>query len=96
MARIRPLGDRVLIKRLEAEEKTAGGIVLPDTAKEKPKKGKVVAVGEGKQLDSGEKVACQVKKGDVVLFGSFAGTEVTVEGDEYILMSEDEILAIVE
>jgi len=96
MARIRPLGDRVLIKRLEAEEKTAGGIVLPDTAKEKPKKGKVVAVGEGKQLDSGDKVACQVKKGDVVLFGSFAGTEVTVEGDEYILMSEDEILAIVE
>jgi chaperonin GroES len=96
MARIKPLGDRVLIKRLEAEEKTAGGIVLPDTAKEKPKKGKVVAVGEGRQLDSGEKVPCQVKKGDVVLFGSFAGTEVTVEGDEYLLMSEDEILAIVE
>ena len=96
MAKIKPLGDRVLIKRLEAEEKTAGGIVLPDTAREKPKKGKVVAVGEGKQLDSGEKVACQVKKGDVVLFGSFAGTEVTVEGDEYMLMSEDEILAIVE
>ena len=96
MAKIKPLGDRVLIKRLEAEEKTAGGIVLPDAAKEKPKKGKVVAVGEGKQLDSGEKVACQVKKGDVVLFGSFAGTEVTVEGEEYLLMSEDEILAIVQ
>ena len=96
MAKIKPLGDRVLIKRLEAEEKTAGGIVLPDTAREKPKKGKVVAVGEGKQLDSGEKVSCQVKKGDVVLFGSFAGTEVTVEGDEYMLMSEDEILAIVQ
>ena len=96
MAKINPLGDRVLIKRLEAEEKTAGGIVLPDAAKEKPKKGKVVAVGEGKQLDSGEKVACQVKKGDVVLFGSFAGTEVTVEGEEYLLMSEDEILAIVQ
>jgi len=96
MAKIKPLGDRVLLKRLEAEEKTTGGIVLPDAAKEKPKQGKVVAVGEGKQLDSGEKVACQVKKGDVVLFGSFAGTEVTVEGEEYLLMSEDEILAIVQ
>lgn len=96
MAKVRPLGDRVLIKRLEAEEKTAGGIVLPDAAKEKPKQGRVIAVGDGKQLDSGEKVACQVKKGDVVLFGSFAGTEVTVEGEEYLLMSEDEILAIIE
>jgi len=96
MAKIKPLGDRVLLKRLEAEEKTTGGIVLPDAAKEKPKQGKVVAVGAGKQLDSGEKVACQVKKGDVVLFGSFAGTEVTVEGEEYLLMSEDEILAIVQ
>ena len=96
MAMIKPLGDRVLIKRLEAAEKTAGGIVLPDAAKEKPKKGKVIAVGEGKQLDSGEKVTSQVKKGDIVLFGSFAGTEITVEGEEYMLMSEDEILAIVE
>ena len=96
MAKVRPLGDRVLIKRLEAEEKTAGGIVLPDAAKEKPKQGRVIAVGDVKQLDSGEKVACQVKKGDVVLFGSFAGTEVTVEGEEYLLMSEDEILAIIE
>ena len=96
MAKIKPLGDRVLVKRLEAEEKTTGGIVLPDAAKQKPKQGKVVAVGKGKQLDSGEKVACQVKKGDVVLFGSFGGTEVTVEGEEYLLMSEDEILAIVQ
>ena len=96
MAKIKPLGDRVLVKRLEAEEKTTGGIVLPDAAKQKPKQGKVVAVGEGKQMDSGEKVACQVNKGDVVLFGSFAGTEVTVEGEEYLLMSEDEILAIVQ
>ena len=95
MAKIRPLGDRVLIKRLEAEEKTAGGIVLPDTAKEKPKQGKVVALGDGRQLESGEKAAFQVKKGDVVLFGSFAGTEVTVDGEEYMLMSEDDILAIV-
>jgi len=94
MAKIRPLADKVLIKRLEAEEKTAGGIVLPDTAKEKPKKGKVIAVGDGKQLESGQKVAFQVKEGDTVLFGSFAGTEVTLEGDEYVLMSEDDILAI--
>lgn len=95
MATIRPLGDKVLIKRLEAEEKTAGGIVLPDTAKEKPKQGKVIAVGDGKQLESGEKAPFQVKKGNTILFGSFAGTEVTVDGEEYLLMSEDDILAII-
>ena len=95
MAAIRPLGDRVLIKRLEAEAKTAGGIVLPDTAKEKPKQGKVVALGTGRLLDSGETADFQVKKGDIVLFGSFAGTEVTVDGEEYLLMSEDDVLAIV-
>jgi chaperonin GroES len=94
MAKIRPLGDKVFIKRLEAEEKTPGGIVLPDTAKEKPKKGKVIAVGDGKQLESGEKAPFQVSKGDTVLFGSFAGTEVTVDGEEYLLMSEEDILAI--
>jgi chaperonin GroES len=94
MAKIKPLGDKVLIKRLEAEEKTAGGIVLPDTAKEKPKQGKVVAVGDGRQLESGKKAPFQVSVGDVVLFGSFAGTEVTVEGEEYLLMSEEDILAI--
>ncbi len=94
MATIKPLGDRVLVKRLEAEEKTAGGIVLPDTAKEKPKQGKIIAVGTGKQLESGETADFQVKKGDVVLFGSFAGTEVTVDGEEYLLMSEDDILAV--
>jgi len=94
MATIKPLGDRVLIKRLEAEEKTAGGIVLPDTAKEKPKQGTVIAVGTGKQLESGEKAEFQVKKGETVLFGSFAGTEVTVDGEEYLLMSESDILAI--
>jgi len=95
MARIKPLGDKVLVKRLEAEEKTAGGIVLPDTAKEKPKQGKVIALGDGVQLESGEKAPFQVKKGDTVLFGSFAGTEVTIDGEEYILMSEDDILAII-
>ncbi len=95
MATIRPLGDRVLVKRLEAEEKTAGGIVLPDTAKEKPKQGKVIALGDGKRLDSGETADFQVEEGDTVLFGSFAGTEVTVDGEEYVLMSEDDILAII-
>ena len=96
MATIRPLADRVLVKRLEAEETTSGGIVLPDTAKEKPKQGKVIALGEGKQLDSGERAEFQVADGDTVLFGSFAGTEVTVDGEEYLLMSEDDILAIIE
>ena len=95
MATIRPLGDRVLIKRLEAEAKTAGGIVLPDTAKEKPKQGEVIAIGTGKVLDSGEKAEFQVKEGDVVLFGSFAGTEVTVDGEEFLLMSENDILATI-
>jgi chaperonin GroES len=94
MARVRPLGDKVLIKRLEAEEKTPGGIVLPDAAKEKPKKGKVIALGDGRQTKTGEKVAFQVSLGDTVLFGSFAGTEVTVDGEEYVLMPEDDILAI--
>ena len=96
MATIKPLGDRVLVKRLEAEEKTAGGIVLPDTAKEKPKQGKVIAVGEGRTLESGEIAPVQVKKGNVVLFGSFAGTEVKVDGEEYLLMPESDILAIID
>ncbi len=96
MTTIKPLGDRVLVKRLEAEETTAGGIVLPDTAKEKPKQGKVIALGVGKKLDSGETAPLQVKKGDTVLFGSFAGTEVTVDGEEYLLIAEDDILAIVQ
>ena len=95
MAKIKPLGEKVLVKRLEAEEKTAGGIVLPDTAKEKPKQGKVIALGDGKQLESGEKAPFQVKVGDNVLFGSFAGTEVNVDGEEYLLMPEDDILAII-
>ena len=96
MANIKPIGDRVLVKRLEAEDETEGGIVLPDTAKEKPKEGEVIALGEGKQLDSGEMTDFQVEEGDKVIFSSFAGTEVTVEGEEYLLMSEDDILAIYE
>lgn len=93
---IRPLGDKVLVKRLEAESKTAGGIVLPDSAKEKPKRGTVLGVGEGKLLDNGERYPLQVKEGDVVLFSSYAGTEVKVSGEEMLIMDETDILAIVD
>jgi len=94
--KIRPLGDKVLVQRVEAENKTAGGIVLPDTAKEKPQKGKVVSVGNGKTLDDGSKQQMQVKKGDVVLFTSYAGTEVKIDGKEYLIMSESDIMAVIE
>lgn len=93
---IRPLGDKVLIKRLEAEEKTAGGIVLPDTAKEKPKRGTVLSVGDGKLLETGQRSPLQVKKGDQVLFTSYAGTEIKVEGEEMLIMDENDILAVLE
>ncbi len=96
MATIKPLGDKLLIKRLEAEEKTVGGIVLPDTAKEKPKQGRIVELGQGRLLKDGKRTAFQVKKNDRVLFSSYAGTEVKVSGEEYILMSEDEVLAILD
>ncbi len=92
--KIRPLGDKVLVKRLEAETKTAGGIVLPDTAKEKPKRGVVQAVGEGKLLDNGKRNQLQVNKGDEVLFTSYAGTEIKIDGEEYLIMGEEDILAI--
>ncbi len=91
-----PLNDKIIVKRLEAEEKTAGGILLPDSAKEKPKQGKVLSLGEGKLLDSGKRAAFQVKEGDRVLFSSYAGNEVKVDGEEYLIMSEDDILAIVD
>ena len=91
---IRPLGEKVLLQRLEAEQTTRGGIVLPDTAKEKPQKGKVLAVGDGKLLDDGSRAAFQVKAGQTVLFASYAGTEIKVDGEEMILMDESEILAI--
>jgi chaperonin GroES len=93
--KLTPLADKVIVKRLEAETKTKGGIVLPDTAKEKPKRGKVVAVGEGKRLDSGELVKPSVKVGDEVIFSSFAGSEITVAGEELLIMSQDDVLAIV-
>jgi chaperonin GroES len=94
--KIRPLADKVLVERLEAENKTAGGIVLPDTAKEKPQRGKVVSVGQGKVLDDGTVQKMEVKKGDVVLFTSYAGTEVKVSGKEYLIMNESDIMAVVE
>jgi chaperonin GroES len=94
--KIRPLADKVLVQRLEAENKTSGGIVLPDTAKEKPQKGKVVSVGDGKVLEDGTVRKLQVKKGDTVLFTSYAGTEIKIEGKEYLIMSESDIMAVVE
>lgn len=93
---IRPLGDKVLIKRVEAEEMTAGGIVLPEAAKEKPKRGTVLSIGDGKLLDSGDRKELQVKSGDTVLFTSYAGTEIKVDGEEMIIMDESDILAVVE
>ena len=94
--KIRPLGEKVLIKRLEAESTTKGGIVLPDTAKEKPQKGTVVAVGDGKLMDDGTRAAFQVKAGDKVLFASYAGTEIKVSGEEFMLMDESDVLAILD
>jgi len=94
--KIRPLGDKVLVERVEAEAKTAGGIVLPDTAKEKPQRGKVVSVGEGKMLENGKRKDVQVKKGDTVLFTSYAGTEIKIDGKEYLIMDESDIMAVIE
>jgi chaperonin GroES len=91
-----PLNEKIVVKRLEAEDKTAGGIVLPDTAKEKPKQGKVLSTGEGKLLDNGKRAPFQVKEGDRVLFTSYAGNEVNIDGEEYLIMTEDDILAVVE
>jgi chaperonin GroES len=93
---IRPLHDRVLIKRVEEEQKTKGGIIIPDTAKEKPAEGKVIAVGSGRILEDGKVRALDVKKGDRVLFGKYSGTEVKVDGDELIIMREEDILGIIE
>ena len=90
-----PLNDEIVVERLEAEDKSAGGIILPDTAKEKPKQGKILSLGEGKTLENGKRASFQVKVGDKVLFTSYAGSEVTVEGKEYLIMTEDDILAVV-
>jgi chaperonin GroES len=94
--KIRPLQDRIIVKRIEEEEKTKGGIIIPDSAKEKPIEGQVIAVGPGKLNDSGTKVAPEVKAGDRVLFGKYSGTEVKIDGVEHLIMREDDILGIIE
>jgi chaperonin GroES len=94
--KIRPLQDRILVKRLAEEEKTKGGIIIPDTAKEKPAEGKVVSVGNGKLGDDGKRIPLEIKKGDNILFGKYSGTEVTIEGKEYLIMREDDILGVIE
>jgi chaperonin GroES len=93
--KIKPLHDRILVKRIEEEEKTKGGIIIPDAAKEKPQEGKVVAVGDGKVLDNGQKAALQVKAGDKILFGKYSGTEIKIDGEEHLILREDDVLAIV-
>jgi chaperonin GroES len=92
---IRPLGDRVLVKRAEAEERTAGGILLPESAKDKPKEGTIISIGDGKTLDTGEKSTFSVKAGDRVLFSAYAGTEVKYGGEEYLIMREEDILGVI-
>jgi chaperonin GroES len=94
--KIRPLDERILVKQCEAEEKTAGGIVLPDTAKEKPQRGKVIATGPGKLLKDGKRAAMEVKKGDEVFYGKYSGTEVEVSGEKYVILRETDVLGIVE
>jgi chaperonin GroES len=94
--KIRPLQDRIIIRRIDEEETTAGGLIIPDTAKEKPQEGKVVAVGKGKIRDDGQLQKLDVKKRDRVLFGKFAGTEVTLDGTEYVIIREDDVLGIME
>jgi len=93
--KIEPLHDRILVKRIEEEEKTKGGIIIPDAAKEKPQEGMVVAVGDGKILDNGQKVTLQVKAGDKILFGKYSGTEIKIDGEEHLILREDDVFAIV-
>ena len=96
LMKIRPLGDRILVKRIEEEDKTSGGIIIPDSAKEKPQEGKVIAVGKGRRLDDGKLHRLDVKRGDRLLFGKYAGTEVTVEGEEHLIIREDDVLGIMD
>jgi chaperonin GroES len=94
--KLRPLQDRILVQRVEEETTTKGGIIIPDTAKEKPAEGKVVAVGNGKMGDDGKRVALEIKKGDRILFGKYSGTEVKIEGEEFLIMREDDVLGIID
>jgi chaperonin GroES len=94
--KLRPLQDRILVQRVEEETTTKGGIIIPDTAKEKPAEGKVVAVGSGKLGDDGKRIALEIKKGDRILFGKYAGTEVKIDGEEYLIMREDDVLGVID
>ena len=94
--KIRPLGDRILVKRIKEEERTKGGIIIPDTAKEKPQEGKVVAVGKGKHDDNGKLIPLEVKAGDKILFGKYSGSEVKIDGEEHLIVREDDILGILD
>jgi len=94
--KLRPLQDRLLIQRVKEEDKTKGGIIIPDTAKEKPIEGKVIAAGKGKLNEEGKRIALEVKKGDRILFGKYSGSEVKIEGDEYLIMREDDVLGVIE
>ena len=94
--KVRPLNDRIIVKRLEEEEKTKGGIIIPDSAKEKPIEGKVIAVGDGRINKDGKKIPMEIKKGDRVLFAKYGGTEIKMEGEEYLMMKEDDVLAVIE
>lgn len=94
--KLRPLQDRILVQRVEEEEKTKGGIIIPDTAKEKPAEGKVISVGKGKLDENGKRIAVEVKKGDRILFGKYSGTEVKIEGQEYLIMREEDVLGIID
>jgi chaperonin GroES len=93
---IRPLHDRIIATRLEEEERTKGGIIIPDNAKEKPQQGEVIAVGSGKVLEDGKKVPLEVKKGDKILFGKYSGTEIKIDGTEYLMMREEDVLGVIE
>jgi chaperonin GroES len=93
--KLRPLHDRVIVKRLEEEQKTSGGIIIPDSAKEKPQQGKVTAAGKGKILENGEVLPLTVKKGDRILFGKYAGTDIKIDGEEHLIMREDDILGVI-
>jgi chaperonin GroES len=93
--KVKPLQDRILVKRIEEEEKTKGGIIIPDAAKEKPQEGKVIAVGDGKVLDNGTKLKLSVKAGDKILFGKYSGTEIKIDGEEHLILREDDVLGII-
>jgi chaperonin GroES len=94
--KFRPLYDRILVERVESEERTKGGIILPDTAKEKPQQGKIIAVGQGRRMEDGKVIPLELKAGDTILFGKYSGSEIKIEGTEYLIMKEDDVLGLIE